>query len=36
MFSGSYLYQVSGAAKYADRVERITYNALPATLTGGE
>ncbi|VDC01870.1 unnamed protein product [Peniophora sp. CBMAI 1063] len=34
MFSGSYLYQVSGDAKYADRVERITYNALPATLTG--
>lgn len=36
MFSGSYLYQVSGDAKYADRVERITYNALPATLTGGK
>ena len=36
MFSGSYLYQVSGDAKYADRVERITYNALPATLTGGD
>ncbi|PAV17963.1 hypothetical protein PNOK_0644900 [Pyrrhoderma noxium] len=34
MFSGSYLYQVSGDIKYADRVERITYNALPATLTG--
>ncbi|THH05337.1 hypothetical protein EW145_g4867 [Phellinidium pouzarii] len=31
---GSYLYQVSGESKYADRVERITYNALPATLTG--
>ncbi|KAL5485522.1 hypothetical protein ACEPAI_8164 [Sanghuangporus weigelae] len=34
MFSGSYLFQVSGDLKYADRVERITYNALPATLTG--
>ncbi|KAI0028293.1 hypothetical protein K488DRAFT_58962 [Vararia minispora EC-137] len=34
MFSGSYLYQVSGDPKYADRVERIAYNALPATLTG--
>ncbi|TFK98865.1 hypothetical protein BDV98DRAFT_595510 [Pterulicium gracile] len=33
MFSGSYLYQVIGDLKYADRVERITYNALPATLT---
>ncbi|TFK52036.1 hypothetical protein OE88DRAFT_1799237, partial [Heliocybe sulcata] len=31
---GSYLYQVIGDPKYADRVERITYNALPATLTG--
>lgn len=34
MFSGSYLYQVIGDTKFADRVERITYNALPATLTG--
>lgn len=34
MFSGSYLYQVVGDPKFADRVERITYNALPATLTG--
>jgi len=34
MFSGSYLYQVTGDPKFADRVERITYNALPATLTG--
>ncbi|KAH8115214.1 hypothetical protein DFH11DRAFT_1726088 [Phellopilus nigrolimitatus] len=34
MYSGSYLYQVSGESKYADRVERIAYNALPATLTG--
>ncbi|PFH53444.1 hypothetical protein AMATHDRAFT_137444, partial [Amanita thiersii Skay4041] len=34
MFSGSYLYQVLGDPKFADRVERITYNALPATLTG--
>ncbi|KIK63553.1 hypothetical protein GYMLUDRAFT_40596 [Collybiopsis luxurians FD-317 M1] len=33
MFSGSYLYQVIGDLKYADRVERMTYNALPATLT---
>ncbi|KAJ3511275.1 hypothetical protein NLJ89_g4191 [Agrocybe chaxingu] len=34
MFSGSYLYQVMGDPKFADRVEKITYNALPATLTG--
>ncbi|KAG7094358.1 hypothetical protein E1B28_007958 [Marasmius oreades] len=34
MFSGSYLYQVIGDLKFADRVERITYNALPATITG--
>ncbi|KAF5343072.1 hypothetical protein D9758_011159 [Tetrapyrgos nigripes] len=34
MFSGSYLYQVIGDPKYLDRVERIAYNALPATLTG--
>ncbi|KIJ69295.1 hypothetical protein HYDPIDRAFT_79675 [Hydnomerulius pinastri MD-312] len=34
MFSGSYLYQVIGDLKFADRVERIAYNALPATLTG--
>ncbi|OSD04868.1 hypothetical protein PYCCODRAFT_1363452 [Trametes coccinea BRFM310] len=34
MFSGSYLYQVIGDPKFADRVERITYNALPAELTG--
>lgn len=34
MFSGSYLYQVSGDPKFPDRVERIAYNALPATLTG--
>ncbi|KAI1793484.1 hypothetical protein LXA43DRAFT_1059843 [Ganoderma leucocontextum] len=33
--SGSFLYQVIGDPKFADRVERITYNALPATLTGG-
>ncbi|KAI0033630.1 hypothetical protein K488DRAFT_47261, partial [Vararia minispora EC-137] len=33
-FHGSYLYQVTGEAKYADRVERMAYNALPATLTG--
>ncbi|KIJ25600.1 hypothetical protein M422DRAFT_273413 [Sphaerobolus stellatus SS14] len=34
MFSGSYLYQVTGNPKFVDRVERIAYNALPATLTG--
>ncbi|GAV98713.1 hypothetical protein LENED_000110 [Lentinula edodes] len=33
MFSGSYLYQVIGDIKYADRVERMAYNALPATIT---
>ncbi|KAF9029687.1 hypothetical protein BDZ89DRAFT_1065159 [Hymenopellis radicata] len=30
---GSYLYQITGDFKYADRVERVTYNALPATIT---
>jgi len=34
MFSGSYIYQVTGDPKFPDRVERIAYNALPATLTG--
>jgi hypothetical protein len=34
--SGSYLYQVIGDLKYADRVEQVAYNALPATLTGGK
>ncbi|KAG6835645.1 hypothetical protein H0H93_016233 [Arthromyces matolae] len=34
MFSGSYLYQIIGDPKFPDRVERITYNALPGTLTG--
>ncbi|KAL1745754.1 hypothetical protein HDZ31DRAFT_81727 [Schizophyllum fasciatum] len=34
MLSGTFLFMVSGDPKYADRVERITYNALPATLTG--
>ncbi|KAJ7222587.1 hypothetical protein GGX14DRAFT_664365 [Mycena pura] len=34
MFSGSFLYQVIGDPKFPDRVERIAYNALPATLTG--
>ncbi|KAF8591854.1 hypothetical protein K439DRAFT_1536444 [Ramaria rubella] len=34
MFSGSYLYQVTGNPKFLDRVERIAYNALPAELTG--
>jgi hypothetical protein len=33
-FRGSYLYQVTGNPKFADRVERITYNALPAEMTG--
>ncbi|KAJ7876089.1 hypothetical protein B0H14DRAFT_2714547 [Mycena olivaceomarginata] len=32
--SGSYLYQVIGDLKFADQVERMAYNALPATLTG--
>ncbi|KAJ6589974.1 hypothetical protein DFH09DRAFT_1425522 [Mycena vulgaris] len=34
MFSASYLYQVIGDLKFADQVERMAYNALPATLTG--
>ncbi|EIW84902.1 hypothetical protein CONPUDRAFT_117150 [Coniophora puteana RWD-64-598 SS2] len=34
MFSGSYLFQVTGDIKYLDRAERIAYNALPGTLTG--
>ncbi|CAK5262542.1 unnamed protein product [Mycena citricolor] len=34
MFSGSFMYQVMGDPKFPDRVERIAYNALPATLTG--
>ncbi|EMD39171.1 hypothetical protein CERSUDRAFT_152169 [Gelatoporia subvermispora B] len=34
MFSGSYLYQIIGDPKFADRVERIAYNSLPAELTG--
>ncbi|KAK1236555.1 hypothetical protein PQX77_000201 [Marasmius sp. AFHP31] len=33
MFSGSYLFQVMGDLKFADRVERMAYNALPATIT---
>ncbi|GLB33181.1 putative beta-L-arabinofuranosidase, GH127 [Lyophyllum shimeji] len=33
MFSGSYLYQVIGDIKFADRIEKVAYNALPATLT---
>ncbi|KAJ7051145.1 hypothetical protein C8F01DRAFT_1212766 [Mycena amicta] len=36
MFSGSYLYQIIGDPKFPDRVERIAYNALPATLTGSK
>ncbi|QRV99016.1 glycoside hydrolase family 127 protein [Ceratobasidium sp. AG-Ba] len=31
---GSYLYQVTGESSVAERVERQTYNALPATITG--
>ncbi|KAJ7189546.1 hypothetical protein GGX14DRAFT_547061 [Mycena pura] len=34
MFSGSYLYQVTADLKFADQVERMAYNALPAMLTG--
>ncbi|KAF9530548.1 hypothetical protein CPB83DRAFT_905197 [Crepidotus variabilis] len=34
MAAASYLYQVIGDLKYADRAEKVTYNALPATLTG--
>ncbi|EGO20580.1 hypothetical protein SERLADRAFT_441925 [Serpula lacrymans var. lacrymans S7.9] len=34
MYSGSYLFQMIGDTKFADRVERIAYNSLPATLTG--
>ncbi|KAL0071101.1 hypothetical protein AAF712_001659 [Marasmius tenuissimus] len=33
MFSGSYLFQVMGDIKFADQVERMAYNALPATIT---
>ncbi|KAF5351455.1 hypothetical protein D9757_012065 [Collybiopsis confluens] len=31
---GNYVFVVIGDPKYVDRVERIAYNALPATLTG--
>ncbi|KAK1227099.1 hypothetical protein PQX77_009932 [Marasmius sp. AFHP31] len=31
--SGSYLFQVMGDLKFADQVERMAYNALPATIT---
>lgn len=34
MYSGSYLYQVTGDSSVAERVERQTFNALPATITG--
>jgi DUF1680 family protein len=34
MFSASYLYQVFGDAKYAERAEKQAYNSLPATITG--
>ncbi|KAF8313595.1 hypothetical protein DL93DRAFT_2167719 [Clavulina sp. PMI_390] len=33
MFSGSYVFQVIGNTSYAERTERVAYNALPATLT---
>ncbi|KAG8747097.1 hypothetical protein FRC10_002513 [Ceratobasidium sp. 414] len=38
MFSASYLYQVFGDPKYAERVwaEKQAYNSLPATLSGGK
>lgn len=36
MYSGSYVYQSFGENAIADRVERMAYNALPATLTGSE
>lgn len=36
MYSGSYVYQSFGENIVADRVERMAYNALPATLTGSE
>lgn len=34
LYSGSYVYQLLGNISIADRVERIAYNALPATITG--
>ncbi|KAJ7742166.1 hypothetical protein DFH07DRAFT_964682 [Mycena maculata] len=34
VLGASYLYQVIGDLKFADQVERMAYNALPATLTG--
>ncbi|KAG8790469.1 hypothetical protein FRC12_011792 [Ceratobasidium sp. 428] len=34
MFSASYLYQVFGDPKYAERAEKQAYNSLPATLSG--
>lgn len=34
MYSGSFLYQVTGDSSIAERVERQAYNALPATITG--
>ncbi|KAG8707752.1 hypothetical protein FRC08_000312 [Ceratobasidium sp. 394] len=36
MFSSSYLYQVFGDPKYAERAEKQAYNSLPATLSGGK
>ncbi|KDN35710.1 hypothetical protein RSAG8_11389, partial [Rhizoctonia solani AG-8 WAC10335] len=34
IYSSSYLYQVFGDAKYAERAERQAYNSLPATISG--
>ena len=36
MYSGSYVWQSFGENDIADKVERMAYNALPATLTGSE
>ncbi|KAG8703304.1 hypothetical protein FRC09_004234 [Ceratobasidium sp. 395] len=34
MYSSSYLYQVFGEPKYAERAEKQAYNSLPATISG--
>ncbi|KAF8681377.1 Beta-L-arabinofuranosidase GH127 [Rhizoctonia solani] len=34
IYSSSYLYQVFGDAKYAERAEKQAYNSLPATISG--
>lgn len=36
MYSGSYVYQSFGQNNIADQVEKLAYNALPATLTGSK